>query len=424
VKVAVVGLGKIGLPLAALYAEKGAEVIGCDVNPEVVRAVNAGVSPFGAEPGLVEKVASAYDVRRLRATDDTAVAVADSDIVVLIVRVGLDEGRQPDYTQLDAAADAVGHGLKRGTLIVLESTVPVGATRKHLSPKLREASGLPEGAFRLAYSPERVSSGTIFSDLGTYPKLVGGVDELSGAAAVAFYRSMLDAPVMLLPDAETAEFAKLAESIYRDVNIALANELAKAAEALGVDYGAAKAASNSQPYSHLHDPGLGVGGHCIPVYPYFLTSTVEAPLIELGREVNDSMAQHAVECLSVELGGLEGQTVLILGLAYRGGVKEAAFSSTILVAAEARRRGARVLVHDPLFSDVEMAAYELQGTALPPSEPVAAVVLQAMHTEYADLDLTALKGCRVFLDGRAAFDRTRVEAAGMKYIAIGGGTRS
>jgi nucleotide sugar dehydrogenase len=418
-KVAVVGLGKIGLPLAALFAEKGADVVGCDTNPDVVAAVNAGVSHVEGEPGLAEKVASAHAAGRLSATTDTTGAVAASEVVLLIVRVGLDEGRQADYTTLDAAADAIGRGLKPGTLVVLETTVPVGATRHHLGARLQAASGLSHGDFQLAYSPERVSSGVVFRDLATYPKLVGGVEAASGAAAEAFYKAMLDAPVMLLPDAETAEFAKLAESIYRDVNIALANELAKAAEALGVSYSATKAASNSQPYSHLHDPGLGVGGHCIPVYPYFLSSAADAPLTALGREVNDSMAQHAVGRLEAELGGLAGQTVLILGLAYRGGVKEATLSSAILVAAEARRRGARVLVHDPLFSDAEMASYGLQGSELPPSEPVGAVVLQALHAEYASLDLGTLKGCRVFLDGRAAFDRGRVEAAGFKYVAIG-----
>jgi nucleotide sugar dehydrogenase len=225
----------------------------------------------------------------------------------------------------------------------------------------------------------------------------------------------------LLPDAETAEFTKLAESIYRDVNIALANELAKAAEALAVSYSAAKAAANSQPYSHLHDPGLGVGGHCIPVYPYFLAGAANTPLTTLGREINDSMAQHAVERLERELGGLDGQTVLILGLAYRAGVKEATLSSTLLVAAEAKRRGARVLVHDPLFNEAEMAAHHLERTELPPSEPVAAVILQAMYFEYAALDLAMLRGCRVFLDGRGAYDKARVEAAGLKYIAIGEG---
>jgi nucleotide sugar dehydrogenase len=419
VRVAVVGLGKIGLPLAALFAEKGADVTGCDVNPEVVDSINAGVSHVEGEPDLSEKVAAAHLAGRLRATTDTTAAVAESDVVLLIVRVGLDEGRQADYTHLDAAADAIGRGLKPGTLVVLETTVPVGVTRTHLGAPLRAASGLSEGEFKLAYSPERVSSGVVFRDLKTYPKLVGGIDAGSGAAAEAFYKQMLDAPVTLLPDAETAEFAKLAESIYRDVNIALANELAKAADVLGVSYGAVKAASNSQPYSHLHDPGLGVGGHCIPVYPYFLSGAVDAPLTALGREVNDGMAQYAVERLETELGGLSGQTVLILGLAYRGGVKEATLSSTILVAAEARRRGARVLVHDPLFSDAEMASYGLQATVLPPDEPVDAVVLQAMHAEYALLDLSQLKGARVFLDGRGGFERVRVEAVGMKYIAIG-----
>jgi nucleotide sugar dehydrogenase len=420
VKVAVVGLGKIGLPLAALFAEKGAEVIGCDTNASVVEAVNAGVSHVEGEPGLKEKVAAAHAAGRLSATSDTTRAVSESDVVLLIVRAGLDEGRGADFTTLDAAADAAGRGLKPGTLVVLETTVPVGATRQHLGARLQTASGLSQGDFHLAYSPERVSSGVVFRDLATYPKLVGGVDEASAAAAEAFYRSMLDAPVMLLPDAETAEFAKLAESIYRDVNIALANELAKAAEALGVSYAAAKAASNSQPYSHLHDPGLGVGGHCIPVYPYFLSGAVGVPLTSLAREVNDGMAQHAVERLESELGGLSGQTVLILGLAYRAGVKEATLSSTLVVAAEATRRGAHVLVHDPLFSGAEMASYGLQRTALPPQEPVAAVVLQASYPEYASLELTALKGCRVFLDGRGGYDRVRVEAAGIKYVAIGG----
>jgi nucleotide sugar dehydrogenase len=418
-----VGLGKIGLPLAALFAEKGADVVGCDVNPEVVHAVNAGVSHIEGEPGLDAKVAAAHQAGHLSATADTTYAVSESDVVLLIVRVGLDSARQPDYTQLNAAGDAVGRGLNPGTLVLLESTVPVGATRQHLGARLLSASGLAEGAFRLAYSPERVSSGVIFRDLATYPKLVGGIDEASGDAAERFYRSMLDVEVMLLPDAETAEFAKLAESIYRDVNIALANELAKAAEALGVSYRDAKAASNSQPYSHLHDPGLGVGGHCIPVYPYFLSSAVEAPLTALGRDVNDSMARYAVERLETELGSLAGQTVLILGLAYRAGVKEATLSSTLLVAAEAKRRGARVLVHDPLFGDEELAAYGLDGTKLPPTESVAAVVLQAMHPEYRFLDLKALRGCRVFLDGRAAFDRGRVEGAGLKYVAIGEGEK-
>jgi len=419
-RVAVVGLGKIGLPLAALYAGKGMQVTGCDINPDVVEAVNHGESPVQGEPGLAEAVRKARDAGSLRATTDTAAVVAESDVVVVMVRVGIDAVGHADYHYLDIAATNIGRGLKPDTLVILESTVPVGATRNRLGKRLARVSGLASDAFRLAYSPERVSSGTVFRDLATYPKLVGGVDVASGEAAAAFYRSVLESPVMLLPDAETAEFAKLAEAIYRDVNIALANELARAAEQLGVSYAAAAEAGNSQPYSHLHAPGLGVGGHCIPVYPYFLTQDVDAPLIALSREVNDSMAEHGVERLEAALeGGLKGKTVLILGLAYRGGVKEAELSSALLVADALRHRGADVLVQDPLFSDAEIAMLGLKATPLPPKRPVDAVVLQAGHKEYADLDFAALKGCRVLLDGRAFFDASKVEAEGLRYLAIG-----
>ncbi len=422
-RVAVVGLGKIGLPLAAQYAMKGASVIGCDIDAAVVDAINAGRCPVGGEPGLEEAVLAAQETGRLRATTDTSAAVAESDVVVIIVRVGIDTDHRTDFSHLDAAAAAIGPGLKPETLVILESTVPVGATRGRLAGRLSQASGIGLGALRLAYSPERVSSGTMFRDLATYPKLVGGVDAASGEAAAEFYREMLDAEVILLPDAETAEFAKLAESVYRDVNIALANELARAAEAAGVDYQTMAAAANSQPYSHLHQPGVGVGGHCIPVYPYLLLETADQRLVRLSREINDGMAAYAVEKLDGALrragAGLDDARVLILGLAYRGGVKEATLSSTLLLAGELRRHGARPLVHDPLFSDDEIRAYGLEPSSLPPNPPAEAVVLQAAHPEYRGLDPGLLKGARIFLDGRGAADRGRLEAAGIEYLAIG-----
>ncbi len=420
-RVAVVGLGKIGLPLAAMFAGKGATVIGCDIDPAVVDAVNAGVSPVGGEPGLEEAVAKAHESGRLSATTDTTAGVAESDVVVVVVRAALDDAMKPDYRALDAAAEAIGRGLHEGSLVILETTVPVGTTRKRFGRRMRLASGLPEGAFHVAYSPERVSSGTMFRDLATYPKLAGGLDIVAGARAVDFYRTMLDADVMLLPDAETAEFAKLAESIYRDVNIALANELAMAAEKLGVDYAIAARASNSQPYSHLHSPGVGVGGHCIPVYPYFLIEAGEQPIITTSRRVNDAMAIHAVELLHQSLRhGVTGATVLILGLAYRGGVKEAAYSSTLLLVSELEKRGAHVLVHDPLFSDDEIEELGFEPSTLPPFEAIDGAILQAMHDEYRGLDLgLALPGCSVILDGRGALNPLKVEASGMRYLAIG-----
>jgi nucleotide sugar dehydrogenase len=401
--VAVVGLGKIGLPLAVQFASKGANVTGCDVDEGAVGAINAGECPVAGEEGLEERLAEVRAGGLLRATTDTGAAVYESQVIVCIVPVGIDAANRPDFKHLDAAAAAIGGGLRRGSLVILETTVPVGVTRNRFGRDLQRGSGLTTADLDVAYSPERVSSGRIFRDLKTYPKVVGGVTAESGERAAAFYRQMLDAEVMLLPDAETAEFAKLAESIYRDVNIALANELARAADSLGVDYPTAARASNSQPYSHLHTPGVGVGGHCIPVYPYFLLDgEPKLPLTRAGREVNDGMAAYAADRLErafkdLDGGGLDSRTVLILGLAYRCNVKESAHSS----------------------SPEEIAALGLEPARLPPSLPVDAAILQAGHDAYENLDMGPLGRCRVLLDGRGTLDRNRVEAAGIRYVAIG-----
>ncbi|HTS15168.1 MAG TPA: NAD(P)-binding domain-containing protein, partial [Candidatus Sulfotelmatobacter sp.] len=228
--VAVVGMGKIGLPLAAQYAEAGWQVIGVDVLPHVVETLNAGRVHFGEEPGLAERIAAAHADRRFEATLSHADAAARADVVVMIVPLMLSDEQLPDYRMIDPATDAVAAGLRPGTLVIFETTVPVSDTRRRFGPALERGSGLTvgdgEAGFLLAFSPERVYSGRIFHDLATYPKLVGGVDAASTERALAFYRSVLPAPVWDLKTTEAAEFAKLAETTYRDVNIALANEFA------------------------------------------------------------------------------------------------------------------------------------------------------------------------------------------------------
>jgi len=420
VRVCVVGLGKIGLPLAAQYASKGLSVIGCDPDAGLVADVREGCCPLPGEKGLARSVRKAVAAGCLEATIDTAAAVRDAQVVVVIVPVGLTADRWPDFSRLDEAAAAVARGLRPGTLVILETTVPVGTTRGRLGPAL-EASGLRMGAdFRLAYSPERVSVGRIFADLRRYPKVVGGIDEASRDAAAAFYHRALDARVMAVRDAETAEFVKLAETTYRDVNIALANELAVYADRRGLDAVEAFAAANSQPYSHLHQPGVGVGGHCIPVNPHLLMDEgFPLRLPAMARQVNDSMAAYGVGRLEEALGGLRGRTVLILGLAYRPNVKEAAGSSAFALARELEARGATALVHDPLFSAREVEAAGLRPAQPFPPRQVDAVVIQALHDQYRDLDLGAFVGCRAVLDGRNALSRSEVEAKGMLYLGIG-----
>jgi nucleotide sugar dehydrogenase len=418
VKVAVVGMGKIGVPLAVQFASKGATVVGYDLNAARVAEINDRRNPLPSEPGLNEKLPGAVASGHLRATTDPRDAVADADVVVFIVPVDVDDSLHPDFAMLDAALEAVAPHLNRGVLVIVETTVPVGTTRGRVCGRIRAATGMAPGTdFAAAFSPERVSSGTVLRDLARYPKIVGGIDTHSTELAAGFYESVLDAEVMRVRDAETAEFSKLAETTYRDVNIALANEFARIGDRDGVDVLEAIEAANSQPYSHVHAPGVGVGGHCIPVYPYFLADD-DTELIDAARRVNDDMAAYAAEKLGRALGTLEGATVVVLGLAYRAGVKESRHSSAFGLVAALTSAGARAYVHDPLYSAGEIRSHGLEP---PPAFPIAAdaLAVQAWHAEYAALDLSAFPGLRAVLDGRAALERAAVEAIGVKYVGIG-----
>jgi nucleotide sugar dehydrogenase len=433
--VAVVGLGKIGLPLAVQYALHGKHVIGCDIASQVVDTINAGQSPIQEEAELKTELPRLVREGLLSATTNTTEAVRRADVVIVIVPVVIDAKQEVDFHAIDAATAAIGAGLRPGTLVVYETTLPVGTTAYRFCQMLEQASGLTAGQeFFLAYSPERVSSGHIFRDLRAYPKVVGGVNEQSTAAAIRFYQSVLDASIIPMASTGEAEFVKLIETTYRDVNIALANEFACYADAYGLNATAAIAAANTQPYSHIHTPGIGVGGHCIPVYPYFLLAgveneqrrmqDVEPPKLTLpryARHINDAMAAYAVQRLQAALGSLAHQSVLILGAAYRGDVREVAFTSANLLQKALLAHEAEVYIEDPLFSADELRALGYTPLTSGREREIRAIILQANHHAYQSFDFSRFRGCQVVLDGRQALQRAKIEALGMRYLAIGDG---
>lgn len=420
-KVALVGAGKMGLPLAAQFAGHGWQVTAVDVNEAVVAAINEGHSHVAEEPGLVEAVAEAHASGRLRATTDGTGAARVADVVVIIVPVMLNDRQQPDYRYMDAAVAAVGPGLHAGSLVIFETTLPVGDTRGRYAPALEAASGLKaEDDLFVAFSPERLLSGHVFQNLATYPKLVGGVGPASTARAAAFYASTLDAEVVAMSNAEAAEFAKLAETTYRDVNIALANEFANYADRAGVDILEVIAAANSQPYSHIHQPGIGVGGHCIPVYPHFLLSRApEMTLVDASRKANDGQVDRAIETLAGALGDLDAVEVLVLGLTYRHGVKELAYSRAVPLIEGLRSRGARVLAYDPLLDDDEVVQVDAVPWAWGSTAPsVRAIVTQTADPVFASLDPTWFPELTIILDGRNSL-RDLALPSGVAYHGIG-----
>ena len=424
-QIAVVALGKIGLPLAVQFAEKSHSVIGCDVNPQTVDLVNKGIEPFPGETFLQEKLSAVVSAGRLRATTDTASAVADAEAVVIVVPLFVDAEGVPDFGWMDAATRDVAKGLKKGTLVSYETTLPVGTTRNRFAKMLEDGSGLKAGTdFHLAFSPERVFTGRVFADLRRYPKLVGGLTEACGIAAEKFYSAVLDFDertdlarpngVWNLGTPEASEMAKLAETTYRDVNIGLANQFALYAQDNGVDVYAVIEACNSQPFSHIHTPGIAVGGHCIPIYPrMYLWNDPAATVVRAAREANAEMPVRAVARLEAEFGSVKGKKVVVLGAAYRGGVKETAFSGVFPTVNELKRLGATVAVHDPMYTDDELRHEGFEPFHF--GETADAAILQADHAEYANLTEKQLPGVSVILDGRNMIKNS----VGIKIIPIG-----
>lgn len=408
VPVAVYGLGKMGLPLAAVFADVCGNVIGADADPDVVETVDRGACHVTREPGLEALVSELVSADALRATDNRAAAVAAA-VHVLIVPTRIDAANAPDLSILESAVADVASGLDAGDLVLVECTVPPKTCREVVLPRLERESGLSAGEFGLAFCPERTSSGRAIEDIrGAYPKVVGGIDAESTRAAKLVYDEINSKGTLTVSDATTAEAVKLFEGVYRDVNIALANELARFTDDLGIDVNEAIDTANTQPFCDIHDPGPGVGGHCIPYYPYFLAHdrTEDAPLLRTARAVNDGMPAFVVGKLREEFDAegarLAGSSVLVLGLTYRPGVAETAATPARPIIEGLNEAGAEVFAADPLVDPGQFDATPVAVDDLTDADPDA-VVLVTPHEEFDRIEWNAFDPL-VVIDGRGTLD--------------------
>lgn len=421
--ITVVGGGRMGLPLAATFGKHGAHVTVADVDASLVQALREGRCPYD-EPGLPDLVRRLRDSGRLDATTDTAQAASRSDAVVIIVPAHLTPEREIDFSVLKAASAQVGKGLRKGTLVSYETTVSVGGTRRELVPVLEAESGLRAGVdFHVAYSPERVKANLVLERLETTPKVVGGLDDECLERAASMYGKYLGAPIDRVGSLEAAEMTKLLGMLYRDVNIALANELAAFCELAGVDFDRVRAAANRDGEAQVLLPGIGVGGHCTPVYPYFLTRAsrrlgLTQRISEAAREINDQQPAHQLDRLAAAWRPLEGQRVLILGLGFRPGVKVATLSPAFDLRDELQRRGAQVSLADPYYDEAELREAGFTAGAI---EQAQAVVLNTAHPAFASPDFAAWRraGVEAVLDGRNLWSAQAAQAAGLIYLGIG-----
>jgi len=361
-KVCVVGLGRIGLPIACLFAEGGAKVIGVDTNLQQVKLIAEGTAPF-TETGLQTLLKRVVREGKLTATSNLKEAASQCSVVVVAAPTSVDRRKKPDYSAVEKVCRTLGQSLRKGSLIIFESTIAPGFTEAVAREILEKHSGLKAGGdFGLAYSPIRAAAGQVLQDLKGYPRIVGGLDKASLEAACAALSLMVKGGFIKMDSIRAAEAAKVFENVYRDVNIALANNLALFCEHSGLDYKQVSEASNTQPFCKLHRVGI-VGGKCIPVNPCFLIQAAEdvgldAQLVKLARKINEGVAKHVVST-AVKLAkkcrkGSKRIAVLILGASFKANVKEDHLSTSWVLSEKLKKKGAYVMVYDPLYTRDEM----------------------------------------------------------------------
>ena len=360
-RIAVIGLGKAGLPIASVIADSGVSVTGVDVNEKRCRMINEGKNPIPEEAGLDELVAK-HGGKNLVAVSDYNEA-KDCNVFIIIVPLFIDEYNQPDFGILLDATAKVGKILKKGDTVVLETTVPPMTTETLIKETLEKESKLKLGDFYLAHSPERIMTGYSISRLKEFPKIIGGVDEESGKRAFEIYRKFVP-NLQLVSSARLAEFVKVIEGCYRDVNVALANELLKIAEEIGVDIYEAIRTANHE-YCHIHLPSTGVGGHCIPVYPWFLIKEMgkrekfeKSRLLRTARELNDEMVEYWVDkiiekCTELDK-PLRDIKICVKGITFREGVKELYHSRNLEIVRRLMSKGLNTFVYDSMFTKEEV----------------------------------------------------------------------
>jgi UDP-N-acetyl-D-mannosaminuronic acid dehydrogenase len=433
-------MGYVGIPVAALLADqKGLDVTGIQRRSQrsgwKIDVLNGGRSPFeGDEPGLDELISRVVQKGSFRVTDDFSV-IENMDMVLIDVQTPTDgAGHKPRYLSLKEVSRQVGTYMKKGTLVVIESTVAPGTTQFVVQPILERKSGLKAGRdFYLAYSYERVMPGRLLDYISNLPRIVGGVNKKSCDKAVQLYKRIVNAKIMPT-DILTAETSKTIENAYRDVNIAFANEMAMACESLGVDVYEVRQLINSRAERHMHMPGIGVGGHCLPKDTWLLDygvkqygkTSINPEFVRLARKINDFMPIHATEMIKKALASkkisLRDAKIALLGVAYLEDSDDVRNTPAYDLIREVEAYGAEVVAHDPYvnrFPEAELSRdlhHVLRGADC--------MVIATKHKPYFKLDLKKIKSLMrtpIIVDGRNVLDRAKARKAGFLYKGIGKG---
>ena len=418
--IAVIGLGYVGLPVAALFAERGFSVTGVDIKADRITLINKGISPIeGKEPGLSELIAGVVQQGKLHATSDY-MELKDCDVILIDVETPVNRSHVPEYEALRGALKSLGPVLKDGALMVVESTIMPGTMRNVVLPILEESSGKQCGqSFYLGNCPERVMPGKLIQNLTSMSRVVGGDSPQTAAVMQALYRNIVQSDIDQA-DWITAELVKTVENTYRDVQIAFANETAMICEALGADVWRVRELVRKSPGREMLLPGAGVGGHCIPKDPWLLASSVrgydvKVRLIPAARDINSSMPVHMLALLKERLKDLQGKRILVLGYAYLEDSDDTRDAPSMYFIKALENEEADFVVHDPFVKEYMGDVYEM-------AEGCDAAVLMTAHSEYRQLDFEKLKSKMnntLVVDGRNLWEKERLFEVGFDVVRLG-----
>jgi nucleotide sugar dehydrogenase len=428
-RVSVFGAGRVGATIAAAWLRAGAGVVLTDIDSQKIQKINGRQPVFDDEPLIDETLWDGLKRGNLKVTAETNKAARNNEVIIIAVPAGLSDGKA-DLESISNAAKDIGSSLDQGSLVILETSVPPGTTRGPLRSELEHSSGLVAGrGFHLAYSPERISEGRALKDLEeNYPKVVSGFDPSSLERVSSVYSLVARKGVLKMSSLEAAEAEKLFEGIYRDVNIALSNELADFCEASGLDYWELAAAANTQPFSHLHRPGLGVGGSCIPIYPQFILTEAASRGIELNltreaRRRNETQPERVLQRILSLIELRKGDKVAVLGLAFRGDISDDRFSPSYRLISGLAERGFEVSVHDSHLSPTSAQKFSHFMSLQEALAGAKLVVIATDHSEYKKLSVSSLRemtgGDPLIYDARGVFDRQRFTDPSLKVIGVG-----
>ena len=417
--ITVVGLGYVGLPLACLCAEKDFDVYGADIDKNKVSLISQGISPIG-DPDLKDAVKKTKG--KIKATDNIGEAVKNSSIVIVCAPTPVDDDRLPNLRPLKSACEEVSKSLQKDTLVIIESTIFPGTTYEIILPILKKSNV----DFYLSHCPERLDPGNKKFAIQNIPRVVGGINNESTKKAAEFYQKIIDVDIIELSSVKAAEATKIMENTFRDINIAFINEMAMSFDKEGIDILEVIRGASTKPFAFMpHYPGTGVGGHCIPVDPYYLIEKAKQigfshKFLSLAREINNNMSNYTVKLLEEVLQKLKktikNAKIGVLGLAYKADVDDVRESPAFKIIKILKKKDADVFVFDPYVkkgTNVENLNELLQKSDY--------IILVTAHNKFKNIDLNKLKenNVKIVIDGRNCLDKEKIKSMGIMYHGIG-----